>query len=98
MERESIEFTVKLNLLLHCLNIFGASSRLQMSYSNDGSPVTLTLEEDGVITECQLATLDVPPQPQFDFRSSTIVGRAVLKVVIYLLLLFIGSLSKDNLS
>ena len=51
-----------------------------MSYASDGSPVTLTLEEDGVITECQLATLDGPPQPQFEFRSSSITGRAVLKV------------------
>eukprot|EP00457_Paulinella_chromatophora_P009965 gb/GEZN01010049.1/.p1 GENE.gb/GEZN01010049.1/~~gb/GEZN01010049.1/.p1 ORF type:complete len:329 (-),score=48.03 gb/GEZN01010049.1/:217-1203(-) len=72
-------FTLNLHVLLQCLQIFGGSSHMQMSYSGYGAPVCLTLEDSGVITQCEIVTLEPPSNPDFHFRSVGIVNRLAIK-------------------
>eukprot|EP00045_Choanoeca_perplexa_P016236 m.217531 g.217531 ORF g.217531 m.217531 type:complete len:288 (+) comp17203_c1_seq2:20-883(+) len=56
-----VEFSVDLDLLLNSLAIFGSgdSTTVRMSYEGYGSPLSLILEEDGVITDCTIKTTEI---------------------------------------
>jgi cell cycle checkpoint protein len=44
-----------------------------------GSPLTLLLEESGVLTDCSIQTQDADEVLDFDFCSSNVVNRVILK-------------------
>lgn len=82
-------FTVDLNLLLECLQVFGAASlastMLTMSYEPNQAVLRLTLEEQGVLTTCDIHAIE-EGEDALDlaalasaFRSSPEVLRAILK-------------------
>jgi len=76
---DSVEFSLNLSILLQCLQIFGEASHMELSYLGAGHPVSLILEDQGVITQCQIRTLDAMGPIDFNFRSSPIVSRAIVK-------------------
>jgi cell cycle checkpoint protein len=79
LNEDNLEFTLNLSILLQCLQIFGQQSHLHMSYAGYGHPLALILEEDGVITQCEIKTLEAEAPIDFNFRSSAIISRAVVK-------------------
>ena len=78
-EAGNVQFTVNLSTLLNCIQIFGSSSLMQMTYEGIGDPLSLFLEEDGIVTQCEIATIEEEEEVDFNFRSSAVVSRAVVK-------------------
>jgi len=78
---EEVGVTLNLSILLECLQVFGSSSHMHMSYMGEGAAVCLILEDAGVITQCEIRTLDLqgPNELEFNFRTSPIAARAVVK-------------------
>lgn len=76
---QDLRFTLSLSVFLHCLQVFGVSSHMQMSFDQSGSAVSLILEDDGVITECEIRTLEDVDSADFNFRGSPIAARTVIK-------------------
>jgi len=76
---EEIEFTLSLSVFLDCLQVFGVACHMQLAYNGYGSDVQLLLEDDGVITQCELRTLDEVTPAEFSFRSSNVTARTVIK-------------------
>ncbi|XP_066585996.1 cell cycle checkpoint protein RAD1 [Prorops nasuta] len=70
---EDIIFKINLNVLVECLCMFWSSIHLsdssvalQLYYKGAGHPVTILIEEDGVITDCSLKTQE--PNELLDFH------------------------------
>jgi cell cycle checkpoint protein len=74
-----VVFSVSLSTLLNCLQVFGTSSHIDMKYHGRGDPLLITLAEDGVITECELSTIEMEDEIDFSFRSTSVMSRAVVK-------------------
>jgi len=68
-----------LAIFLQCLQVFGLQAHLQITYAGAGAPVSLLLEEGGVITQCEVHTLENTNPIDFDFRAAPITSRAVIK-------------------
>ena len=51
-----------------------------MCYGGYGHPLVLTLEEDGVLTNCSLKTLEPDAVLDFDFCSSNVINKIIMKV------------------
>ncbi|KAK0080759.1 hypothetical protein PV325_013369 [Microctonus aethiopoides] len=82
---EDVVFKINLNVLVECLGMFWssmtsptASVGLQLNYKDVGYPVTVWIEEDGVITDCSLKTQE--PDELLDFRmeSDSILNKVIL--------------------
>jgi hypothetical protein len=58
-----LQVCVNLTTLLQCLTVFGTGARLEMSLRTEGEPLALMLEEGGVITQCDIATLSDNAEP-----------------------------------
>lgn len=76
-----VGFQVNLTVLLDCLNIFGGSSvpgvstALRMCYVGYGYPLTLFLEEGGVVTVCKINTQEPEEPIDFEFCSSNVTNK-----------------------
>ncbi|KAF4516869.1 hypothetical protein B566_EDAN014367 [Ephemera danica] len=79
-----VTFSLDLNVLLECLNIFGAatlhnvSTALKLCYRGHGYPVQLLLEEDGVLTDCSIRTLELQDLLSFNFPADNTVNKVIL--------------------
>lgn len=74
----SCNLAFKLSNFLACLQVFGDSARLQMSWDGGGSPLVLVLERDGVVTRCELRTSVPSEVPDINFRGSELTARLVM--------------------
>ncbi|XP_072451832.1 cell cycle checkpoint protein RAD1-like isoform X1 [Chiloscyllium punctatum] len=85
IEEDSVMFVVNLTVLLDCLSIFSASSlpgmttALKMCYRGYGYPLTLFLEESGVVTVCKIQTQEPEETLDFDFCSTNVVNKIILQ-------------------
>ncbi|ELT99083.1 hypothetical protein CAPTEDRAFT_116275 [Capitella teleta] len=85
IKEEQVTFKINLTVLLECLNIFGASSipgattALKMCHEGYGTPLTLLLEENGVLTDCSLKTLEPDETLDFNFLSTNVVNKIITK-------------------
>ncbi|XP_053304109.1 cell cycle checkpoint protein RAD1 [Spea bombifrons] len=85
VSEESVVFRINLTVLLDCLTIFGASSgpaistALKMCYKGYGYPLTLFLEEGGVVTVCKIQTQEPEETLDFDFSSTNVVNKIILQ-------------------
>lgn len=85
IKEEQITFKINLTVLLECLTIFGGSpvsgvsTSLKMCYSGYGSPLMLILEEDGVLTDCSIKTLEPDEVLDFNFCSTNVVNKIIMK-------------------
>jgi cell cycle checkpoint protein len=83
---DNIELVVNLPNLLNCLQVFGSSAHLDLTYNDQDETLVLVLESEGVITDCTIKTLDpsiihsqVSTSQIFEFRSHPLAARAVIK-------------------
>lgn len=81
---ETLVFLLNLNVLMECLNIFGGApgtsfTSLKMHYAGHGEPLALVLEEGGVVTECQIKTMDADEILDFNFTSVGVQNKIIMK-------------------
>ncbi|XP_047229063.1 cell cycle checkpoint protein RAD1 [Girardinichthys multiradiatus] len=81
LKEDSVVFQINLTVLLDCLNIFGGSSvgALRMCYRGYGHPLTLFLEEGGVVTVCKINTHEPEEPIDFEFSSSNVTNKVILQ-------------------
>lgn len=78
-------FRININALIECLSIFGGSggyeshTALKMYYDGHGNPLRLLLEENGVITDCSIQTLEPDETLDFDFTSANVSNKIIMK-------------------
>ncbi|GIY88527.1 cell cycle checkpoint protein RAD1 [Caerostris darwini] len=82
---QTVIFKVNLNVLLECLNIFGGKNNpgsittVKICYSGYGSPLVLLLEENGVITDCKLQTMEPDDILDFEFTPSKVINKIIMQ-------------------
>ncbi|XP_044148675.1 cell cycle checkpoint protein RAD1 [Bufo gargarizans] len=85
VREDSVVFRINLTVLLDCLTIFGASAvpatctALKMGYQGYGHPLTLFLEEGGVVTVCKIHTQEPEETLDFDFCSTNVLNKIILQ-------------------
>uniref|UniRef100_T1JFA1 Cell cycle checkpoint protein RAD1 n=1 Tax=Strigamia maritima TaxID=126957 RepID=T1JFA1_STRMM len=83
LKDESITFSINFTILLECLNIFGNAgdhlSSLRICYDGYGTPLILLLQENDVLTDCKIDTLEAENVVDFDFSSAHTVNKVVIK-------------------
>ncbi|XP_059171940.1 cell cycle checkpoint protein RAD1-like [Physella acuta] len=85
IKADQLAFKINLTVLLECLTIFGSSvipgvsTSLKMCYAGYGCPLILMLEEDGVLTDCSIKTLEPDEVLDFDFCSANVVNKIIMK-------------------
>ncbi|KAK1174640.1 cell cycle checkpoint protein RAD1 [Acipenser oxyrinchus oxyrinchus] len=85
IQEDSVMFRVNLAVLLDCLTIFGGSAvpgvttALKMCYNGYGYPLTLFLEEGGVVTVCKIKTQEPEETLDFDFCSTNVINKVILQ-------------------
>ncbi|XP_046562563.1 cell cycle checkpoint protein RAD1-like [Haliotis rubra] len=85
IKEDQITFKINLTVLLECLTIFGSSNipgvttSLKMCYAGYGCPLVLILEEEGVLTDCSIKTLEPDEVLDFDFCSTNVINKIIMK-------------------
>ncbi|KAK3083652.1 hypothetical protein FSP39_000809 [Pinctada imbricata] len=85
VQEDQVTFKINLTVLLECLTIFGSTSapgvttNLKMCYGGYGCPLQLVLEEDGVLTECSIKTLEPDEILDFNFCSENVINKIIMK-------------------
>ncbi|WAR02993.1 RAD1-like protein [Mya arenaria] len=85
IKEDQLTFKINLTVLLECLTIFGsgpvggACTSLKMCYQGYGCPLILILEEDGVLTDCSIKTLEPDEVLDFNFCSTNVVNKIIMK-------------------
>ena len=83
---DDLSFSVSLNVVLECLNMFGGvgesgggdSPNLKICYSGYGTPLVLLLEEGGVVTDCRIKTREAEECLDFNFANANIVSKIIM--------------------
>jgi cell cycle checkpoint protein len=77
---------VKINLaqLIECLNIFGSvnggiPTALKIYYEGYGHPLVILLEDNGIITECSVKTMESEDLLNFEFDHDKVVNKLIMK-------------------
>lgn len=75
------EFRINIKTLLECLSIFGGSEQtaMKMYYAGYGQPLTIILEEGGVVTDCSIKTMEPDKQTEIDIRATEIPSNIIMK-------------------
>ncbi|XP_067106721.1 cell cycle checkpoint protein RAD1 [Osmerus mordax] len=85
IKEDAVGFQVNLTVLLECLTIFGGSTvpgvttALRMCYKGYGFPLTLFLEEAGVVTVCKINTQEQEDPIDFEFSSTNVTNKVILQ-------------------
>ncbi|KYQ57860.1 Cell cycle checkpoint protein RAD1 [Trachymyrmex zeteki] len=82
--KEDVMFSLSLKILVDCLCMFWPTSQedsvaVQMFYKGTGYPLSIIIEEDGIITDCSLKTLEVEELLDFHIETEDIVNKVVLQ-------------------
>jgi cell cycle checkpoint protein len=78
-ENEVITFHIYLNIFLQVLQIFDSeTTHLQMSYPGPGAPLSIILEDSGVITRCEINTIDFESASDLTLANSSVIGEMYL--------------------
>lgn len=86
VKEECVCIKINLSILIECLNIFGTNSvggvstALKICYEGYGSPLVLYLEDNGIITECSIKTLETESLVNFEFDFDKVVNKVIMKV------------------
>ncbi|XP_038059027.1 cell cycle checkpoint protein RAD1-like [Patiria miniata] len=84
IKEQSATFMVNLTILLECLTIFGTGTSgvtpaLKMCYGGYGTPLLLLLEENGVVTDCSIKTLEPEETLDFNFCGANVINKIIMK-------------------
>ncbi|KYN34805.1 Cell cycle checkpoint protein RAD1 [Trachymyrmex septentrionalis] len=82
--KEDVTFSLNLNILVDCLCMFWPTSQedsvtMQIFYKGTGYPLTIIIEENGIITDCSLKTLEVKELLDFHLDTENVVNKVVLQ-------------------
>jgi cell cycle checkpoint protein len=66
----------------------GVSTALKICYEGYGSPLVLYLEDNGIITECSIKTLETESLVNFEFDFDKVVNKVIMKVKIFQIKIF----------
>jgi len=84
---DDLSFSVNLGVVLECLNMFGgvgggenlgAAPSLKICYAGYGHPFVLYLEEQGVVTDCQVKTKEAEECLDFNFANAKITSKVIM--------------------
>ena len=88
---DSVTFKINLDILQQCLSIFGTGSScnsggggmgsttaLKMLHNGYGSPLVLTLEEDGAVTDCSIKTQEPDEILDFEFMPANVISKLIV--------------------
>jgi len=84
---DDLSFSVNLGVVLECLNMFGGvgagenlgtAPSLKICYAGYGHPLVLYLEEQGVITDCQVKTREAEECLDFNFANAKIISKVIM--------------------
>jgi len=82
-EEEIEQFRINLGIMMDCLSIYGSGASgfvaLQMAYAGYGNQLLLMLEEQGVVTNCSLKTLEAEELAHFNFRGAQISNKIIME-------------------
>ncbi|XP_037121408.1 cell cycle checkpoint protein RAD1 [Syngnathus acus] len=85
IKEDVVGLQINLTVLLDCLSIFGGSTvpggvttALRLCYRGYGYPLTLFLEEGGVVTVCKINTQEPEEPLDFEFCSSNVTNKVIL--------------------
>lgn len=70
---------VSLPTIAYFILLSGTSTALRMCYCGYGYPLTLFLEEGGVVTVCKINTQEPEETLDFDFCSTNVVNKIILQ-------------------
>lgn len=83
---DQIMFQIPFVALLQCLTIFegcsntpGATTSLKMTYRGYGNPLNLILEEEGVLTDCQIRTQEAIDVLNFVIRNDDMSFKVIMR-------------------
>ncbi|XP_061654914.1 cell cycle checkpoint protein RAD1 isoform X3 [Phyllopteryx taeniolatus] len=85
IKEDMVGLKINLTVLLDCLSIFGGSTvpgvspALRLCYRGYGYPLTLFLEEGGVVTICKINTQEPEEPIDFEFCSSNVTNKVEVK-------------------
>ncbi|KAH0550014.1 cell cycle checkpoint protein RAD1 [Cotesia glomerata] len=86
---EDVIFKINLTVLVECLGMFwssistqGVSVMLQLMYKDVGHPVSVLIEEDGILTDCSLKTLEPDDLIDFNIEPSNVLNKVILNTEI----------------
>lgn len=81
--KEESQFCININVLQECLTIFGSNplstTLVKMAYAGYGSPLTLTLEEDNIVTHCSVKTQESEEALDFEFCAANVVNKIIMR-------------------
>ncbi|XP_043488136.1 cell cycle checkpoint protein RAD1-like isoform X2 [Polistes fuscatus] len=84
--KEDLIFKINLNCLVECLcmfwsniNIPGSYVAIELFYKGIGNPLSILIEENGVITDCSLKTQNPEGLLDFHLEEENVYSRVVLK-------------------
>ncbi|CAI2737743.1 unnamed protein product, partial [Dicrocoelium dendriticum] len=84
ISKEVVSFKTNLSVLIDCFSIFGTSNQLSatsllLTYKDHGSTLDLLLEEDGVVAECNVKTMEAFEILDFDFSGCSSSDKVIVK-------------------
>ncbi|XP_015515788.1 cell cycle checkpoint protein RAD1 [Neodiprion pinetum] len=84
--KEDVIFRINLSVLVECLCMFwgeintqGSSVALQLFYRGVGYPVTVLIEENGIVTDCSLKTQEPDELLDFNLAQDNVLNKVLLK-------------------
>ncbi|XP_015592921.1 cell cycle checkpoint protein RAD1 [Cephus cinctus] len=84
--KEEVIFRINLNVLVECLCMFwsdinsqSSSVAAQLFYKGTGHPVTMLIEENGIITDCSLKTQELGELLDFHLDAEDVLNKIVLQ-------------------
>lgn len=84
--KEDVIFRINLEILVECLCMFwsnintqASSVTLHLFYEGDGHPLSILIEEDGIITDCSLKTQTPDELLDFHLEPENVVNKVVLQ-------------------
>eukprot|EP00729_Bicosta_minor_P002168 gene2168-25397_t len=73
-------FNINIGHMLECLGIFGGDgTTMRLSYAGYGSPLVMNLEEGGVVTDCNIRTMEADVPTEIDIRATEIPANIIMK-------------------
>ncbi|XP_076815612.1 cell cycle checkpoint protein RAD1-like [Clavelina lepadiformis] len=83
IREDSITFCINLDILQECLSIFGSNppsvTAMRMMYNGYGTPLVITLEEDGAVTGCSIKTQEPDQTLDFEFSAANVINKVIMK-------------------
>lgn len=86
--KEDVIFQINLTILVECLSMFWANiaahtnSVMQLFYKGEGHPVSIFMEEDGIITDCSLKTQEPEQLIDFYLERENVLNKIVLETAL----------------